>query len=103
MITFWMLQIQLKAKILIENIRLEIHAPWPLATNQGEYSIPSVGAYFLHGHCNQKQNVCLCTIINNKKGIDTALEWGIEHLSTRNHNNKKWIDLYGKKWIDLYG
>lgn len=42
-----MLQIQLKAKILIDNIRLEIHAPWPLATNQSEYSIPSVGTYIL--------------------------------------------------------
>ncbi|KAL8618805.1 hypothetical protein ACOMHN_000233 [Nucella lapillus] len=36
------IRIQLKSKLLIDNVKLEINAPWPLATNQSEYSIPSV-------------------------------------------------------------
>ena len=38
-------QVQLKARLLIDNIKVEVHAPWPLATNQTEYSIPSIGRY----------------------------------------------------------
>ncbi|KAK7112873.1 protein PTHB1-like isoform X2 [Littorina saxatilis] len=36
------LRIQVKARMLIDNIKLEVHAPWPLATNRSDYSIPSV-------------------------------------------------------------
>lgn len=35
-------RIQLKARLLIDNVKVEIHTPWPLATNQSEYIIPSV-------------------------------------------------------------
>lgn len=36
------IRIQLKSRLLIDNIKLEIHTPWPLETNQSEYTIPSV-------------------------------------------------------------
>ncbi|XP_025097943.1 protein PTHB1-like isoform X2 [Pomacea canaliculata] len=35
-------RIQLKSRLLIENVKVDICAPWPLATNQNEFNVPSV-------------------------------------------------------------
>ncbi|KAK7506674.1 hypothetical protein BaRGS_00002149 [Batillaria attramentaria] len=36
------IRIQLKSRLLIDNVKVEIHTPWPLATNQSDYIIPSI-------------------------------------------------------------
>lgn len=35
-------RIQMKSRLLLDNVKLEIHCPWPLGCNQSEFTIPSL-------------------------------------------------------------
>ncbi|XP_071103490.1 protein PTHB1-like [Haliotis cracherodii] len=58
-------RIQLKSRLLLDNVRIEIHTNWPLAANQTSFTVPSVDP--------NKPTECFCAFFMRGAGLPAHL------------------------------